>query len=30
VIFVEGQITFAVNGKDQSFFIKLKPIEGMA
>jgi|GEM_PF-5133926 len=30
LIFVEGQITFFVNGKDQSFSIKLKPIEGMS
>jgi hypothetical protein len=30
LIFVEGQITFSVNGKDQAFSIKLKPLEGMA
>jgi hypothetical protein len=29
-VFVEGQITFSVNGKDQSFTIKLKPLEGMS
>jgi len=27
---VEGQAVFGVNGKDQSFNIKLKPLEGMA
>jgi hypothetical protein len=29
-IMIEGQAVLAVNGKDQSFNIKLKPLEGMA